>query len=84
MKYRIVMNGNGKFKIERAKGTWFPLWYPLGQFKSEEPWFGDHDDYILLFDSSEAACKALLEAQERDARDRREEQWSVVATDEPR
>jgi len=77
MTYRIIMNGNGKFKIERKRG-WIAGWFVLGQYKNNEPYFGNWNEDALLFNSSEAACKALLEAQERDARERREEQWSVV------
>ena len=84
-RYRIRMNGNGEFLVQRRFGLtrWlmgYRRWVSLsrGPFEAME-WdeFGDG----TVFPTSESACKFLLEAQEMDTREERARQWSTVVED---
>lgn len=80
MKYRIRMNANGHFVVERKR---FWSWIPLGPPDNiKTPCFGNWYEGPLIFKSSEEACNALLKAQDKDIKEWREDQWTTVIEEE--
>lgn len=81
MKYRLLMNGNGTYRLER-KRRWFSRWEPLST-KMGSPWRwlprrGIYSGYSIDFKTNEDACKALVIMQERAAHEAREKHWTTV------
>jgi hypothetical protein len=77
MKYRLRMNGNGKYLVQRREGWGLP-W---------ETWSGDgwEDDFVdsgTVFNTNEEACKGLVAAQEFDDYLKRDVRWTTVYEEE--
>jgi hypothetical protein len=80
-RYRIRMNGNGEFIVERKGWLFWRGWREETEHEYAEwllPWRIEQPD---RYDDSETACKALLASQEHDQKKRRDKQWSVVVED---
>ena len=78
MTYRIVMNGNGEFKVQRRCLWWWECWAD----NSYGGWC--QKSWGTVYPTSEEACAALLRAQEYDTRNRRAHRWIVAVKETTR
>lgn len=79
MKYRIRMNGNGMFRVQRREwGLVRWIWRDWADSDGYWCYEADGSDFV----TSEGACQALLRAQACDDRIRKANEWTTVVEDE--
>jgi hypothetical protein len=77
-RYRIVMNKNGWFMVQRRFGL---FWYGWIVQPNGINFWGEGSEGTR-FETSEEACQILLKVQEQDDKVERSKQWTVVIKEE--